>query len=105
MGFKDFECFNNALLAKQGWRLLTNPNSLVGRLLKAKYFPNVSFLKAELGRCPSFLWRSIWDGKALLQEGLRWKIGYVSEVGVMDRWLPKPHNFRFVLPIIIWTQQ
>jgi len=34
MGFKDLRVFNEALLAKQGWRLLTHPNSLVAPCLK-----------------------------------------------------------------------
>ncbi|GJU71911.1 reverse transcriptase, partial [Tanacetum coccineum] len=33
-GFWDFEAFNMALLAKQGWRLLTNPDAFWGRILK-----------------------------------------------------------------------
>ena len=41
MGFKQLKYFNMALLAKQGWRLQTNPNSLVYRVLKARYFPIV----------------------------------------------------------------
>ncbi|GMI81726.1 hypothetical protein HRI_001841900 [Hibiscus trionum] len=36
MGFRDLGKFNLALLAKQGWRLLSNPSSLVARLLRAK---------------------------------------------------------------------
>ncbi|PNX94118.1 hypothetical protein L195_g024290 [Trifolium pratense] len=39
MGFRDLHAFNEALLAKQGWRLLTEPNSLVSQVLKAKYYP------------------------------------------------------------------
>ncbi|GAU49883.1 hypothetical protein TSUD_408220 [Trifolium subterraneum] len=39
IGFRNFRAFNEALLAKQGWRLITNPNSLVAQMLKAKYHP------------------------------------------------------------------
>ena len=44
MGFRDSKLFNQALLARQAWRLIKNPNSLYARLLKAKYFPNGNIL-------------------------------------------------------------
>nr|GEV60055.1 reverse transcriptase domain-containing protein [Tanacetum cinerariifolium] len=34
LGLCDFEAFNTTLLAKQGWRLLINPDSFYGRILK-----------------------------------------------------------------------
>lgn len=36
LGFRKIECFNQTLLAKQGWRLLTNYSSLVATIIKAK---------------------------------------------------------------------
>ena len=39
MGFRDLETFNLALLAKRGWRLLTNSYSLFYQVYKAKNFP------------------------------------------------------------------
>ncbi|XP_019184158.1 PREDICTED: uncharacterized protein LOC109179042 [Ipomoea nil] len=36
LGFKRLHEFNLALLAKQGWRLLTKPNTLMARVLKAR---------------------------------------------------------------------
>jgi hypothetical protein len=40
LGYWDLESFNLSLLAKQGWRLIQQPDSLVGRIYKEKYFPN-----------------------------------------------------------------
>jgi len=47
IGFKDFQAFNQALLAKQVWRILTCPNTLMTKLRKAKYFSK-SLLQYEL---------------------------------------------------------
>lgn len=75
MGFRDFAYFNDALLAKQCWRLVQYPASLVHSILQCKCFPNGSFLEANLGRNPSFIWRSFCSARTLLQEGLRWRVG------------------------------
>ncbi|XP_027150288.1 uncharacterized protein LOC113755552 [Coffea eugenioides] len=49
LGLKDLANFNKALLGKQIWRLLTNPNLLISKVLKAKYYPNGSIFKCK---CP-----------------------------------------------------
>ena len=64
------EAFNFALLAKQGCRLVKNPQSLVARVLQVKYFSNSTFMQAKIGPRPFFLWRSIWESRKLLQLGI-----------------------------------
>ncbi|KAL0008862.1 hypothetical protein SO802_010364 [Lithocarpus litseifolius] len=99
MGFKDLKAFNLALLAKQGWRLLHNQNTLFHQVFKAKYFENSTFLEAELGKHPSFAWRSIMATKNVVAEGTRWSIGKGNKIRLWeDKWLPTPTHFKPVSP-------
>jgi hypothetical protein len=54
MGFKIIRDFNLAMLAKQAWRLHTNPTSLISKCFKAKYFPHSDILQATVGCNPSY---------------------------------------------------
>ncbi|XP_062014092.1 uncharacterized protein LOC133730534 [Rosa rugosa] len=95
LGFKNLHAHNLSLLAKQGWRLITNPNSLLSHLLKARYFPNGSFLDTDMGDFPSYAWRSIMEARTVLQAGLLWQVGNGSSIHVWsDQWIPtvSPHQ-------------
>src|SRR6266540_1289471 len=46
LGFRDFTLFNQAMLGKQCWRLLTDPSSLCARVLKGRYYPDSDFMDA-----------------------------------------------------------
>lgn len=88
--------FNEALLAKQVWRLMERQNSLCARVMKAKYFPNSSIIEARLGYCPSYLWKSLWGAKSLIIEGTIWRVGIGTSIKVWkDPWLPL-ENGRFL---------
>ena len=68
LGFRDLESFNKALLAKQGWRLLQNPNSLMACIFKENYYSKHTFSEAKIGYNPSYAWRSIMNAQNLLKE-------------------------------------
>uniref|UniRef100_A0A452YYE1 Reverse transcriptase zinc-binding domain-containing protein n=1 Tax=Aegilops tauschii subsp. strangulata TaxID=200361 RepID=A0A452YYE1_AEGTS len=90
LGFRDLETFNQALLAKQAWRILQVPDSLCARVLKARYFPDSSILNAT---CPGggfFTFRSVIHGRNLLLDGLIWRIGDGSRIKIHhDNWIPR----------------
>ena len=75
LGFRNLKSFNLALLAKQGWQLQTNTQSLVSHVIKARCFPHTDFLQAELGLKPSFAWQSIIAAQCVVREGCKWQIG------------------------------
>ncbi|XP_060966406.1 uncharacterized protein LOC133034911 [Cannabis sativa] len=60
MGFRNLRDFNLAMLGKQGWRLLVNHDTLASKIFKARYYPQGTYLTAELGSNPSFIWSSIY---------------------------------------------
>lgn len=97
MGFRDLECFNLAMLAKQAWRLVTEPDLLLPRILKAKYFPHGSFFTAEYGDRPSLTWRGILAARSALSLGLRRIICNGLETSIWgDHWLPSPTTGRII---------
>jgi hypothetical protein len=99
MGFRDLICFNKALLAKQCWRIVQNPDSLAVVIIKEKYFARGDFMKANLGSKPSFAWQSLLVGKELLEAGTIWGIGDGNSVAIWaDRWIPRPFTFSVATP-------
>ncbi|CAL1356961.1 unnamed protein product [Linum trigynum] len=105
MGFRDLRIFNKAMLAKQLWNLHTRPDSLVARLIKAKYHPRTTILEAKVGWRPSYIWRSLMWAQDLLKAGCRWRIGSGEEVRIWgDRWVPNLENYEVFsyCPFLEW---
>ncbi|KAM5550969.1 hypothetical protein ABKV19_027359 [Rosa sericea] len=68
---------------------------MIAQLLKAKYFPNCSFMEAELKKGASYTWRSIIAGRAVLQKGMRIQVGDGTNISLWDDpWVPIPYSFR-----------
>ena len=91
--------FNLAMLSRQGWRLLQNPDSLCGRILKARYFPNCELLEAVPRDGISYTWRSILTGLELIKKGYIWRIGDGTNVNIWsDPWIPRTWSRQIITP-------
>ena len=98
IGFKDLEKFNETMLAKQVWRLLTDHTSLFYRVFSAKYFPNGSVLvaKSSLG---SYAWQSIVKAIPLVKSGMLWRVGDGKQIKIFrERWLPGEEPAKVISP-------
>jgi hypothetical protein len=99
LGFRDIHGFNMAMLAKQAWRLLTNPDSLCVRVLAAKYFPEGGVLKAKPKSNMSYTWRIILSGVEVLKKLIIWRVGDGRRVRIWeDEWIPREESCRPFTP-------
>jgi hypothetical protein len=99
LGFRDFRAFNQALLARQAWRLITKPNSLCARVLKAKYYPNGNLEDTVFSGNASSTWQAISHGLDLLKKGLIWRVGNGQSIRIWrDPWIPRPYSYKLVSP-------
>ncbi|XP_021751095.1 uncharacterized protein LOC110716771 [Chenopodium quinoa] len=97
LGFRNMRVFNKAMLAKQAWRLLTNKDSLMARVLKGKYFPNSDFFGAKVVPNMSFTWRSILSSREVIERGAFKSVGKGKNVRIWeDLWLPNLPSFKVI---------
>jgi len=100
MGFKDLTCFNVAMSGKQGWRFQNDSSSLVSSLFKARYFPNTDFIGSSIGHNPSYVWRSIFSVKIVVNQDARWRIGSGDNIPFLGApWLKDGLSFSTTNPI------
>uniref|UniRef100_A0A803PDB4 RNase H type-1 domain-containing protein n=1 Tax=Cannabis sativa TaxID=3483 RepID=A0A803PDB4_CANSA len=86
----------------EGWKVITEPESLLSRVLKALYFPNETFFEAKLGHFGSSVWKGLLWGRDLLTKGYRWCVGDGRKIRINeDPWLPRqiPFQLRTKVPI------
>lgn len=93
MGFRDLSMFNQALLVKQSWRISRNPESLLSKVLRGRYFRDGDFFNAHVGENSSLVWKNIIWGRDLFMEGYRWRVGNGNHIYIdQDPWIPRKGN-------------
>lgn len=58
-GFRDFRIFNQALLARQAWRLISKTDSLCAQVLKTRYYPDGNLEDTVFSGNASSSWHAI----------------------------------------------
>ena len=98
LGFRFVHVFNETLLAKQWWRIMTQEDSLVARMMKARYFLNSSIWESRVNYRPNFTWSSILSRKSIIEEDCMWCACDGKTIPTMkDKWLPNLPRAR-ILP-------
>jgi hypothetical protein len=59
-----------AMLAKQVWRLLSEPDFLCARVLRAKYYPDGKLLEEKMKSGSSYTWQKHPGGFGVFQKGM-----------------------------------
>lgn len=95
LGFRNLYGFNMALLGKHVWHFMNNPNSLVARVYRARYFPTDHILKAQRGVDASFIWTGICEARDVLSMRFKWVLGDGKSIEIFsDPWLKGKGDFR-----------
>ena len=92
-----FRIFDQALLARQAWRLISKPNSLCAQVLQARYYPDRILEDTVFAGNASSSWQAIAYGLDLLKKGLIWRVGNRRSIQVWhDNWIPWPFSYKSI---------
>ncbi|XP_074298400.1 uncharacterized protein LOC141629271 [Silene latifolia] len=98
LGIRRMKEFNQALLAKIGWRMITHPDSILSKSIGAKYglkWRDGDLLYKDGMSNSSWGWKDIVWGLQLIKPLLAWNFSPLSNLGVWNtKWVhgmvPKP---------------
>lgn len=73
-------------------------NFLSVKILKVRYFLNCYLMDVLLGSRLSFIWRSVWGVRWVIEKGSRWLVGNGEKVRVWkDRWIFREIIFKLYI--------
>ena len=94
VGFWDFHLFNQALLARQAWRLISRPDNLCAQVLQARYYPAGKLEDTVFMGNASSSWQAISHGLELLKKGSIWQVSNGRSIRVCHNWIPWPFSYK-----------
>lgn len=72
---------------------------VLGKGVKARYFPHCDFFSAAKGYRASWSWSSLLEARDIISSGARWQLGNGLSIHMWgDKWLPPPYEGT-ILPI------
>ncbi|KAF7806699.1 ribonuclease H [Senna tora] len=92
LGVKSFSEFNQALLAKQFWRILVHQNTLLSVIMKAKYATSESPVGFKCPRTASKQWKDIFSAKDVVLNHIKWQVGTGHSIPLNSAHWPTPTN-------------
>ena len=94
LGFRSFESFNETMIAKLAWWVLSNRDSFCVRVLRSKYKVGFNWLNEGSARSASYAWKGLKSVKDLLSRSACIKVESRNEILVWeDLWVPDLPNF------------
>ncbi|KAF7843573.1 ribonuclease H [Senna tora] len=98
LGFRQMTKLNEALLAKQGWRILTAENSLVSQIFMGMYRGSVQNYNLTPKASASPLWKRICQASKIVMDHMGWRVGNGEKISLYDsKWIPPDHhNHNFI---------
>jgi hypothetical protein len=95
LGFRRMHDFNLSLIAKLGWKLLSNSDCLWVNQLQKKYIKYGNFISSPNVSSSSWIWKGIQKVKPLISAGACLTVSRTSTASIwMTNWVPSLPSFR-----------
>lgn len=95
LGIRRFKDFNSALLGRQAWRIIHNPNAILSKVYRAKYCCDPINLTFQAKSQATPLARKICKQIDIVTQNCKWKVGNGQSIHIGSRLWYQPlgeHN-------------